>query len=559
MNTTLVCRSDGASRGNPGPAGAGVVVFGPDGRERRAISVFLGETTNNVAEYRALIEALAAATEVCGEDGVDTAGISVVIKTDSQLAARQIAGEYRVKNAGLIPLLGAFRKAAQAFRRVEVVHVPREEGPDADRLANEAIDKALGKSPKPAAGANPAAGASPYSCLHHLECSRCGEILDPAGLHGSCPSCDGPLLARYDLSALRWPPAGATRAGPRPEDNSMWRYHQLLPVVASQYVVSLGEGLSPLVPLSGVEGQLGLGRVFVKDEGLNPTGTFKARGASAAVSRLVELGAGACAVPTAGNAGAAFAAYAARAGMRYLTAMPSDTPESVRLECESYGGEVRTVPGLLPDAARYVKDRARTEPWFVASTFDEPYRVEGKKTLAFELFEAFGSRWPDAIVFPVGGGVALVAAWKAALELAEGGAASGVGLFAARPPRLFAVQATGCSPVVRAFAEGLEETSPFPNAQTLAWGLRVPGPKAGFLCLKALRETGGGAVAVDDESILAVAERLRRHEGLNVAPEGAAAVAALPLIARSGGFDGCREVVVVNTGSGLKYAPAPGR
>lgn len=561
---TYICHCDGASRGNPGPAGAGVVVLDESGRERRAISRFLGETTNNVAEYLALKTALETAEDVCREDRVNPARVALVLKTDSELVARQVAGDYKVKSPGLAPLLGEFLEAARRFHRVEVVHVPREENARADRLAGRAVDdrgddrgneRPTGDrgDGRPTGGGAGAGTARRYSLLDHLECSRCGQRYDAGTAHGACPSCGGPLLARYDLQAVAWPPepgdamwsAGGLRD---PEHGSMWRYHELLPVTGPQYVVSLGEGLTPLIPLSAMERRLGLGRVFVKDESANPTGTFKARGASAAVSRLVELGLERCAVPTAGNAGSAFAAYCARAGLEFLAAMPEDTPRVIRTECEAYGAQVKTVPGLLTDAARFVRERAEAEGWFVASTFDEPYRVEGKKTIALEIFEAFGSRWPDAVVMPVGGGVALIAAWKAAEELA--GARVG-----GKPPRLFAVQAAGCAPVVEAFAAGRDETQPFPAASTVAAGLRVPAPKAGFLILRALRATGGGAVAVSDEDILRTADDLRRSEGLNFCPEGAAAIAALVDIAGRGWLDGCREVVVVNTGTGLKYPP----
>jgi len=564
----LTCHIDGASRGNPGPAGAGVVVYDGSGRERRAAGIYLGETTNNVAEYLALIEALRAASDICREDGLERDRTSVVIRTDSQLVARQVSGEYRVKSQALAPLLGDFRREAGGFYRVSVLHVPREQNRRADELANQAIDDAFGRGKS---------GASPrYSRLSHLECSRCERRLDPAEPHGPCPACGAPLLARYDLAGLVWPPRGNDcslgNPGQCPEHNSMWRYHELLPVTAPQYVVSLGEGLTPLVAMGGLERELGLGRVLVKDDRLNPTGTFKSRGASAAVSRLVELGIEKCAIPTQGNAGSAFAAYSARAGLRFLTAMPEDTPAAIRAECEAYGAEVVTVKGLLPDAGRYVRERAAAEGWYVASTFDEPYRAEGKKTIALELFEAFGSRWPDAIVFPVGGGVGLVGAWKAAQELATAGVAGAAeprsgatgaagpgsgasGTTDGRPrlPRLFAVQAAGCAPVVKAYGEGRDETEPFANAETVAAGLRVPSPKAGFLILRALRASGGAAVAVPDEVILRTVVKLRREEGLNFCPEGAAAVAALPELARRGWLDGCREVVVVSTGTGLKY------
>ncbi len=544
MSYTLVCHVDGASRGNPGPAGAGVVVYDGSGRERRTASVFLGETTNNAAEYAALREALKAAGEVCRQDGVSPGEVFLVIRTDSQLVARQVSGEYRMRSEDLRPLLEAFRQAARAFRRVDVEHVPRRENRRSDELANQAIDRALG------GGESGASSRSRYSLLEHLECSRCGERADPAGPAGSCPSCGGPLLARYALGSLAWPPGepgGELAPSASPERGSMWRYHQLLPVTSPRCVVSLGEGRTPLVPLPGLERRLGLPRVWLKDEGRNPTATFKARGASAAVSKMVELGVSGCILPTAGNAGSAFAAYTARAGLEFTAVMPEDTPEAIRRECESYGAGVRVVPGLLPDAARLAREQAG-QGWYRATTFEEPYRVEGKKTIGLELFEAFGGRWPDAVVCPVGGGVALVGIWKAAQELAEAGVAG-----AGRPPRLFAVQAAGCCPVVKAFDEGRQETEPFSGAETVAAGLRVPAPKAGFLVLRALRETGGGALAVPDEEIIRTAAHLRRTEGLDLCPEGAAAVAALGEMASRGWLEGCREVVVVNTGSGLKY------
>jgi len=559
---TFVCHADGASHGNPGPAGAGVVVLDANGRDRRRVSTFLGEATNNVAEYLAIQEAVKAAADVCREDGLDPRTVSVIIKTDSELVARQISGEYRVRSLDLAPLLRTYRELAEPFYRVQVVATSQTD-PRAHELATRAASRSASSNP----------GQGRYSRLTHLECSRCGERFDPAKPHGPCPACNGPLLARYDLDGLTWPPGGGgparpasgARGGggaadpvPGPEANSMWRYHDLLPVGSPRHVVSLGEGLTPLIPLPKFEARLGLdglGRILLKDEGANPTGTFKARGASATMSRLVELGVDRCAVPTAGNAGSAFAAYAARAGLRFLAAMPENTPELIQAECASYGAIVERVPGLLPDAARYVRERAKGEGWFVASTFDEPYRVEGKKTIALEIFEAFGGRWPDAIIFPVGGGVALVAAWKVMQELAE----AGVGAVprsrgGTRPgPKLFAVQATGCSPVVKAFLGGRDETEAFDGAETAAVGLRVPSPKAGFLILRAVRATGGAAVAVTDEQLLAAADELRRVEGLDICPEGAAAVAALPEMARQGLLADCREIVVVNTGTGLKY------
>jgi len=553
----LVCHADGASRGNPGPAAAGVVVLDPSGSTRRSLGVPLGEITNNAAEYMALLEALRAAAEVCREDGVDPSSVRLVVKTDSQLVARQVSGEYRVKSPDLAPLLARFQREARAFAGVEVRHVGREESALADRLANEALDRLArcrtGTAARPApaswpTGATEATGTTgpvapggPWSRLTHLECARCGGEHPLDGVPGVCRSCGGPLLACYDLAGLDWPPGGPP---------GVWRYHELLPVLDPGRAVSLGEGGTPLVPLRSFERELGLAHVLLKDEGRNPTGTFKARGAAVAVSRLAESGVTRLAIPTAGNAGAAFAAYAARAGLDLLVAMPEDAPAPVREETAAYGAEVRLVPGLLPDAGRYVRERAAAEGRFVAATFEEPWRVEGKKSIALEIFETLGSRWPDAIVFPVGGGVALVAAWKAASELARAGVAG-------RPPRLIAVQAAGCAPVVAAFREGREETTPFPRPATIAQGLRVPAPKGGFLVLRAVRETGGAAVEVTDAAMLDTVSRLRRVEGLDVCPEGAAAVAALPDLVARGLLDGCREVVVVNTGSGLKHPGLP--
>lgn len=565
MSYRLIGHTDGASRGNPGPAGAGVVITDEGGREREAAALFLGRVTNNVAEYRALGEAVRLAAEVCRRDGVAPAQCHLVIYTDSQLMARQVSGEYQMKSPDLKPLLAAFRREAASFAEVRVVHVPREKNTRADELANRAIDQATGQANR---AIDQAAKASAFSRLSHLECSRCGQAhpagrgpapgaVDPdsaavAPPPGVCPACGAPLLARYRLDGLVWPPRPAATGSAAVSPASMWRYHELLPVESPGRVLSLGEGGTPLLPLDAgrlglTDGPLGRARLWLKDEGRNPTGTFKARGAAACVSRLVELGWSRLAIPTAGNAGSAFAAYAARAGLPLTVAMPADTPAAIRAECAEYGAEVHPVDGLLPDAARYLRQRAGTDT-FIASTFDEPWRVEGKKTIGFELFEGFGGRWPDAVLCPVGGGVALVAIWKAAEELAAAGVAG-----ASPMPKLFAIQAEGCSPVVRAYAAGRDETEPCAGADTVAVGLRVPAPKAGFLVLRALRQTGGAAVAVSDREILDSADRMRRSAGLDLAPEGAAASAGLTRLAASGALEGCADIVVLNTGTGMKY------
>jgi ribonuclease HI len=363
----LICHVDGASHGNPGPAGAGAVVLDETGRERRRLAVPLGRATNNEAEYQALVEGLKAVADICREDKIDTRTVSVVVRTDSELVVKQLSGEYRSKSANLVPFIRTYRQMAGDFFRVTVAYGASEQDKRAHELATQAAQRsgqdnpAAPKAVSPAPAA-PKAASPRYSRLDHLECSRCEERFDPARAYGPCPSCDGPLLAGYDLTGLTWPPtssvvsrADGRHPGLRPEANSMWRYHELLPVTDPRFVVSLGEGLTPLVALGriGERGDLeGLGRIWLKDEGQNPTGTFKARGASAAVSRLVELGLDRCAAATAGNAGSAFAAYSARAGIKFLAAMPRLTPDLIRAECASYGGDVELTDGLLPDAAR---------------------------------------------------------------------------------------------------------------------------------------------------------------------------------------------------------------
>jgi threonine synthase len=384
----------------------------------------------------------------------------------------------------------------------------------------------------------------PYSALSHLDCPRCGTRHDADRVQGTC-SCGSPLLARYDLRQV------AGQAGPRdiagrPAD--LWRYHELLPVREAARVVSLGEGMTPLLPVPRIGGAFGVPDLLMKDEGLLPTGTFKARGAAVGVSRAAELGVAAIAMPTNGNAGAAWSAYAARAGMRSLVVMPVAAPRITRAECAAAGAELYLVDGLIGDAARLVADAVARRPGYQnVATLTEPYRIEGKKTMGLEIAEQLGWRMPGVIVYPTGGGVGIIGIRKALAELLELGWVSG------DLPRLVAVQAAGCAPIVRAFEAGAAESEPWPDPETVAFGLTVPKALGDFLVLRALYATGGTAVAVTDEALLAAQREVARLEGALICPEGAACFAAVRQLRASGWLSGSDEVVVLNTGTGLIY------
>jgi threonine synthase len=385
---------------------------------------------------------------------------------------------------------------------------------------------------------------APYSALTELECSRCAARYDAGTLQGTC-ACGAPLLARYDLEL-----AGAVvtplQIASRPP--SLWRYHELLPVTAADRVVSFGEGMTPLLEMSRLGKELGLAALAMKDESPLPTGTFKARGAAVGVSRAAELGATAVAMPTNGNAGAAWAAYAARASLPCLIAMPVDAPEITRAECIAAGGETYLVDGLIGDAGALIAAAIRERPGCQdTSTLKEPYRLEGKKTIGIEIAEQLGWRLPDVIMCPVGGGVGLIGIYKALLELRQLGWISG------QLPRLVAVQAAGCAPVVRAFGRQALQTEPWADARTTAFGLTVPAPLGGFLVLAAIRATGGTAVAVTDAELLASLRQAAAAEGTWVCPEGAACFAAAGRLREAGWLAEDDQVVVLNTGAGLKY------
>lgn len=383
------------------------------------------------------------------------------------------------------------------------------------------------------------------SYLAHLDCSACGRIFNAEALQTYCPECSAPLLARYDLAqAARQLQRDQITLRPR----GMWRWHELLPVRSAHNRLTLGEGDTPLLSLPNLGRRLGLSRLYLKDESFNPTGSFKARGLAAAVSRARELGVRKVIIPTAGNAGGAMAAYASRAGLPALVVMPADTPPANLAECRITGAQVQLVDGLISEAGRVAAERAPAEGWFDLSTFKEPYRLEGKKVMGYELAEAFGWSLPEVIVYPTGGGTGLVGMWKAFAELEVMG-----WLKSPHKPRLVSVQAAGCAPVVKAFQAGAESCEFWQGAHTIASGLRVPKSFADRLILQDLRASQGTALAVTDHQILAAQRWLAEMEGIFAAPEGAATLAALQQLVELGWVRPDERVVLFNTATGLKY------
>ena len=383
------------------------------------------------------------------------------------------------------------------------------------------------------------------SFFTHLECSvPCGAgSYDPRVEQHLC-ACGAPLLARYDLAAARaWPKASL--AGRRAD---MWRYRELMPLFDGEQPVTLGEGWTPLLHARRLGARLGLERVFVKDESLNPSNSFKARGLAAAVTRAAHLGARTISVPSAGNAANALAAYAAAAGLEAKVFMPKDVKVPFIKECELYGAEVTLVDGLITDAGRLAAEQGRPRGWYDVSTLKEPYRIEGKKTMAYELGEQLDWTFPDWIIYPTGGGTGMVGMWKAFEELEQIGWKT-----AAARPRMVSVQAEHCAPIVRAFLQGAERSEMWQNARTVADGLRVPKAVGDFLVLRAVRESGGTAIAVSDESMVAAMRELGATEGISAAPEGGAALEALRMLVADGRVAPHETVVLFNTGGALKY------
>ena len=375
-----------------------------------------------------------------------------------------------------------------------------------------------------------------------LVCSGCAATRDAEGLPGVCPACGAPYLVRYPTA----PPA-EVKAVLRERRRSMWRYREWLPLAEGEQPVSLGEGGTPLLGLERLGAELGFDDLMVKDEGVNPTGSFKARGLAAAVTRAVRAGARRFVVPTAGNAGVALAAYAARAGAVARVYAPAETPSMIRSQIEHFGAELRLVDGHIGDCGKAARAYAAESGAVDVSTLREPYRIEGKKTLGLELAEQLGWSLPDAIVYPTGGGTGLIGMWKAFNELRDAGWIRG------RLPRMFTVQSSGCAPVVQAFQSGADHCTPWPDPRTAAAGLRVPGPLGDRLMLKALRESGGGAVAVTDDALARAAATLQRREGIDAAPEGGAALAAAIELLATATIRPTDRVVIFNTGAGWLY------
>jgi threonine synthase len=385
------------------------------------------------------------------------------------------------------------------------------------------------------------------SALTHLECPRCGLHHDAFVPQNVCTACGSPLLARYDLDKVR---RTTTPQDIAQRPATLWRYEELLPLQQPEQAVSFGEFMTPLVPTPRLAQDLGIAELHVKDEGRLPTGTFKARGAAVGVSRARELGIAHVAMPTNGNAGAAWSAYAARAGMRISIAVPRDAPEIPSREMTVTGADVTLVDGLIGDAGRLIAEGCARNGWFDAATLREPYRLEGKKTMGLELFEQLGWTLPDVIVYPTGGGVGLIGIAKALQELQDLGWIDGPW------PRLVAAQASGCAPVVRAWEQGRDSVDAWPDAHTVAFGITVPKPLGDALILDALRRTGGCAIAVDDADTLDELDTTAHSEGLFVCPEGAVTVAAARRL-RAEGWIGERDrVALINTGAGTLYPDA---
>ena len=383
------------------------------------------------------------------------------------------------------------------------------------------------------------------SYFSHLECSLpCGAgPYDPRVEQHLC-TCGAPLLARYDLEAAR----GWKKTSLAGRVANMWRYRELMPLFDGEEPVTLGEGWTPLIHARRLGGELGLERLYVKDESLNPTNSFKARGLSAAVTRASLLGAKILSVPSAGNAANAMAAYAAAAGIEARVFMPQDVKIPFIRECELYGADVELVDGLITDAGRIAAEKGKARGWYDVSTLKEPYRIEGKKTMAFELAEQMEWEWPDWIVYPTGGGTGMVGMWKAFEELERIGWKE-----SAVRPKMVSVQAEHCAPIVRAFENGQERSELWQNARTVADGLRVPKAIGDFLVLRAVRESGGTAIAVSDEAMVRDMRALGAREGISAAPEGGAALHALRVLCREERVRPTDTVVVFNTGGALKY------
>src|SRR3982751_1665999 len=378
----------------------------------------------------------------------------------------------------------------------------------------------------------------------HLECSACETTTEAQRLQNLCEKCGKPLLVRYDMEKAG---KGLRKEDLRGRRSDLWRYREILPVEDEDHIVSLGEGWTPLLKARRLGERVGIKNLLIKDESQNPTQSFKARGMTAAVSMAKELGVKKLAVPSAGNAAGALAAYASRAGLEAFIFMPKDTPRANVIECEQTGAHVTLMQGLITDCGAEVARRKEAEGWFDVSTLKEPYRVEGKKTLGYELAEQMNWVLPDVIIYPTGGGTGLIGMWKAFAEMEQ------MGWIGSRRPRMVTVQAAGCAPIVQAFEEGKRFADEFPNAATTAAGLRVPKAIGDFLILDALHDSGGTALAVSDAELIDAVGEIGASEGVFCAPEGAACLPALRQLIKTGAVGTDEKVVLFNTGSGVKY------
>ncbi len=383
------------------------------------------------------------------------------------------------------------------------------------------------------------------SYLTNLLCSNCRKTLAPDKLWHLCPDCQKPLLAQYDLPVLR---SRLDREELSHRVHNIWRYHELLPVANPVFRLTLGEGITPLINARRLAEHQPVTNILIKDEGMNPTGSFKARGLSVAVSRALEMGAQQLSIPSAGNAAGAMSAYAALAGVPAHVFMPQDVPQSFITECRGYGARVTLVKGLIGDCAKMSTELAQENGWFDLSTLKEPYRVEGKKTMGYELVEQLGWKVPGVIIYPTGGGTGLVGMWKAFEEMEQ------LGWINQERPRMVCVQASGCAPLVSAFQEKKTFADTWSDARTIADGLRVPSAVGDFLILKIIRESKGTAVSVTDQEMLQGAREIGHTQGLFVSPETGATLAAFKKLCQSGWLEEDETVILFNTGSGYKYS-----
>ena len=377
-----------------------------------------------------------------------------------------------------------------------------------------------------------------------MECTACGQVHDADKVQTVCKKCGKPLFARYDLEAVK---ENVTRRELVGREASMWRYWEILPVKQRKNVVTLGEGWTPLTPVRKLGAEIGVKDLWIKDEGIIPTGTFKARGLAMAISKAKELGITRVALPSAGNAAGAMSAYGIRAGMEVFVFMPKDAPKVNMIECQVVGAKVVLVDGIISDAGKLVKGGMDTMKWFNVATLGEPYRVEGKKTMGLEVAEQFDWTLPDVILYPTGGGTGIIGMWKVFDELEQ------LGWIGSERPRMVSVQAEGCAPIVKAYDEGAKESTFFPNAVTKAAGLRVPKALGDFLVLNAARDSGGLCISVSDEELMGAVNQIAAAEGLFACPEGSATLSALKKMVANGDVDKDERVVLFNTGSGLKY------